>query len=143
MLTQPEADALLNMPKQFVDDSRILLPLGANESRLLLGTVHREEFFFDISRGTIALSKVKYQTRARRSVVLARIDLFGAPHTNPDGLKIECPHIHLYREGFDDKWAYALDPNHFPNPRDIGDVYVDFGKFSSIIKLPPLEAAGW
>ncbi len=34
-----------------------------------------------------------------------RLDLDGPPHRNPDGVEVPCPHLHVYREGFGDKWA--------------------------------------
>lgn len=30
-------------------------------------------------------------------------------HTNPDGTSVPTPHVHLFREGFDDKFAYPLN----------------------------------
>jgi len=32
----------------------------------------------------------------------------GGRHTNPDGEKFEGPHIHLFKEGFNDKFAYPV-----------------------------------
>ena len=40
----------------------------------------REEFNLDITRGRIELKKNTFQLRAQRAIVLARIDIGGAPH---------------------------------------------------------------
>jgi hypothetical protein len=69
-----------------------------------------EEFKLDIRRNKIRLTKSTYQTRAQSIFVLARLDIGGAPHRNPDGQEIACPHIHFYREGYGDKWA--VDATH-------------------------------
>jgi hypothetical protein len=34
-----------------------------------------------------------------------RLDLDGPPHRNPDDEEIPWPHLHVYREGYGDKWA--------------------------------------
>jgi hypothetical protein len=51
----------------------------------------REQFLLDLSRGRIDLLKVKMQSRARQVMVLAPIDLSGAPHRNPDDQEIPGP----------------------------------------------------
>lgn len=139
MLTQAEADALLALRKEFVDRTPLLVPPGGDPTRELASDDHRETFLFDVYRGTIKLTKVKYQTRGRRVFVLARIDIDGAPHTNPDGQQVGPTHLHVYREGYEDKWAIELDPSSFTVPTDFGQAYVDFCRFCSILEPPPLQ----
>ena len=43
-----------------------------------------------------------------------RLDIAGPPHRNPDGVEMACPHLHVYREGYGDKWAVALLTNRYP-----------------------------
>jgi len=62
----------------------------------LIGNDNRERFLLDLWRGIFKLSKVKYQTRGRQIIVLARLDINGAPHTNPDGGKVTGTHLHIY-----------------------------------------------
>jgi len=140
MLTQTEADALLGLPKEFLDRTPLLVPPGADPTRELVSAEGRESFLFDVHRGTLRLTKIKYQTRGRRIYVLARIDVDGAPHTNPDGGKVGPTHLHVYREGFEDKWAVELDPAIFTTPTDLGQAYVDFCRFCNISDPPPLQA---
>ncbi len=71
--------------------------------------------------------------------MLVRVDIGGALHTNPDGEEILCPHIHLYREGFDDKWAFPLADYPFQEPEDIVITFEDFARFCNIIELPSIQ----
>ena len=79
-----------------LDKKPISIPLEAKEFR-------GESFSLDISRKKVVL-KMKYQLRARQTIVLARLD-FGAKHRNPDGEEIGVPHLHVYKEGYGDKFA--------------------------------------
>lgn len=143
MLLQAEADALLAAPKHFVDGSTIEFPPGGHEIRELMDAAERDLFHFDLRRGSIRISKLTYQTRARRSIILARLDIDGSPHTNPDGNKVGGPHLHIYREDYEDKWAAPVDPSVFKDPSDIGQAFVDFCGFCRIESPPPLQAGGW
>lgn len=139
-LTQAEADALLALDKHKVDDRLWPYPaLGANTHIPLHSGDKRETFVLDINRGKINLSKVTYQNRARHVVVLARIDLEGPSHTNPDEAEIPCPHIHLYREGFGDKWAYLVPPNKFSNLSDLWQTLSDFMGYCNIVEPPAIQ----
>jgi hypothetical protein len=111
MLTQAEADALIAMQKRFITPRPISLPPGVDETHELIGEDKRERFLLDLWRGTMRLSKYKMQTRGRIIVVLVRLDINGAPHTNPDGQILDGTHLHIYREGFDHRWASPIDLN--------------------------------
>jgi hypothetical protein len=138
-LTQAEADALIVMSKAFADTSRISLPPGIDESRGLIGADPKERFLLDIWRGTIRLSKFRYQTRGRQIVVLVRLCIDGAPHTNPDGTRLAGSHLHLYREGYEDKWAQPIDTGAFRNTADPWQTFEDFCTFCNITGLPPFQ----
>ena len=139
MLTQTEADALIAMEKEFVRPVTISIPPGADQTHELVGDDKRERFLLDLWRGTLRLSKIKYQTRGRKVIVLVRLDIDGAPHTNPDGTKLNGTHIHLYREGFEDKWAFPIDPGKFGNPSDIQRTLEDFHRYCNIKNPPPFQ----
>ncbi len=132
MLTQTEADLLIGMAKRFETPTTISLPPGADLTYDLVGVRDREQFLLDLSRGGIRLSKLKYQTRARNVIVLVRLDIEGAPHTNPDGTQLPGTHIHLYKEGFEDKWAYTLEPRDFRDPSNLRQALEDFFLFCNI-----------
>jgi hypothetical protein len=85
MLTQAEADQLMNMRKHFIrPPETITIPPGLDETYELAGPDGREVFLLDIWRGTLRISKLKFQNRVRTAVILVRLDVDGAPHTNPD-----------------------------------------------------------
>jgi hypothetical protein len=136
-LTQSEADALIAMEKYCINEEQWDYPsLGGSISVPLQSQDKREEFFLDISRGKIDLKKTKYQNRARHVVVLVRVDLGGSPHRNPDDTEVATPHLHLYREGYGDKWATPLPGDSFSNVADLWQVLQDFMRFCNIIEPP-------
>lgn len=139
MLTQAEADSLIQMGKRFLNPTTIALRPGADETHELIGDDDRERFLLDSWRGTIRVSKLKLQNRARKAIVLVRLDIDGAPHTNPDGQRLGGTHLHLYREGFEDRWASPLDPTQFKNPTDLRQAFDDFCQLCGIRDVPPFQ----
>lgn len=139
-LTQAEADALIAMDKLRVNDDRWNYPgLGGSISIPLSSIDKRENFILDISRGKIDLLKGPYQNRSRQVVVLVRLDFGGQPHRNPDDREIASPHLHLYREGYGDKWAIPIPANKFPNISDLWQTLEDFMRYCNIIEPPIIE----
>jgi hypothetical protein len=138
-LTQAEADALITMSKTFADTTPISLPPGVDETRGVIGADPKERFLLDMWRGTIRLSKLRFQMRGRQIIVLVRLCIDGAPHTNPDGERLGGSHLHLFRERFDDKWAQPLDPTRVPDTLDPWRTFEDFCSFCNITGLPPFQ----
>lgn len=139
-ITQSEADILIGMEKHRIDDQLHGFPsFGQSLVLSLQSPDKRELFFLDISQGNIDLSRVKYQTRARHAVVLVRLDLAGAPHRNPDGVEIPCPHLHVYREGYGDRWAMRPPTEHFGRAADVWDMLQEFMRFCNITRPPHIE----
>lgn len=99
----------------------------------LKSPTEKDEFQLDVRRAQIDF-KGTYQNRARQTVVLARLDFGSAPHRNPDGKVIPAPHLHLYKEGHGDRWAYPL-PEAFTDPTDAQKTLVEFLAFCHIKKL--------
>ena len=99
----------------------------------------REQFLLDLSRGRIDLLKVKMQNRGRQVVVLVRLDLGGAPHRNPDDEEIQAPHLHIYREGYGDKWAIPVPVDRFHAMDDLWVTLEDFMRFCNITRPPHIE----
>lgn len=139
-LTQAEADALIAMEKHGTDDGHYSYPnLGGLLTLPLRSADKREEFMLDVHRGRIDLLKVTHQNRARLVVVLVRLDLGGAPHRNPDGEEIACPHLHVYREGFGDKWAVSAPADKFTKLGNLWVTLQDFMNYCNITKPPMIE----
>lgn len=109
---------------------------------------HREQFLLDVERGGRTRARLKFQTRARRTIVLARIDIAGKAHRNLDnyphrpGQRFTGVHIHLYREGFGDRVAYLpedLQAFALPGrPHDL-DWLAAFLDFCNIIDRPDIQ----
>ena len=139
MLTQTEADALITMNKTFMNPETISMPPGADQTHELLGEDKKERFLLDLWRGTIRLSKLKFQTRALTVIVLVRLDINGAPHTNPDGSRLGSTHLHRYQVGYEDKWAYPLDSKEFSASSNIPQTFRDFCRYCKIQNIPPFQ----
>ena len=101
----------------------------------------KEEFLLDMQRGRISLNKATFQNRAKDIIVLVRLDLAGPPHRNPDDEEIHCPHIHIYIEGFGDKWAETISIKTFSNTSDLMITVIDFMNFCNITKQPNIQGS--
>jgi hypothetical protein len=136
-LPQAEADWLLRLEKHRTNDDRVRLPdTGGSVTVLLASPDRAESFHLDVSRGRINLMKGKFQNRARTTFVLARVDIGRAPHRNPDDTEVPCPHIHLYREGFGDRWAFT---DQFADTTDHWQTLFDFMRYCSVTRPPGFE----
>jgi hypothetical protein len=139
-LTQAEANALIAMEKHRIGDTRYSYPLpGELISAPLASPDKREQFLLDVRRGRIDLLKVTHQNRGRAVVVLVRLDLGGPPHRNPDGEEVRCPHFHIYREGFGDKWALPVPAERFPDLSDYWRTLQDFMGYCNVTKPPVID----
>ena len=139
-LTQDEADALIALPKSKANHDTTYYPdQGGFLVIPLVSADKKENFLLDIKRGRIDLQKVTYQNRARQAVILVRLDLGGAPHRNPDGEEIACPHLHIYREGYSDKWAGTVPADLFVDTRDLWQALMDFMRYCNITEPPDIQ----
>lgn len=136
-LPQSLADTLSALPKSRVDSQvwrypyaggKVVIPLRAQSGA--------EEFFLDLYRGKNDPAKESFQNRARGSAVLARLDKGGPPHRNPDKEKVDAPHLHIYREGYGDRWAVPAPVDIFTDLGDTGQTLRDFMGFVNITNPP-------
>lgn len=139
-LMQAEADALVAMEKHRADDQRWDFPsLGGSIIIPLVSANKKEQFLLDVRRGRIDLAKGTYQNRARQVVILLRLDFGGAPHRNPNDEEIGSPHLHIYREGWGDKWAVPAPPEWFSSPGDHWRLLEVFMKHCNITQPPIID----
>lgn len=139
-LTQDEADALIAMPKLKINDDVTYYPNPGGSLAIPLRSIDKtEDFLLDIKRGRIDLMKATYQNRARKTIVLVRLDLSGAPHRNPDGEEVASPHLHVYREGYGDKWAGPLPTDSFRDTADHWTALSDFMRYCNITQPPDIQ----
>ena len=140
MLTQGEADTLIAMDKHRVDAKRWDYPgYGEKIAIPLVSTDRRERFFLDLHRSRIDVAKGTYQNRGRQSVILVRLDFGNKRHRNPDHRWIGSPHLHLYREGHGDQWAYPVPSDQFTDLTDAWQTLQDFMQFCNIVDPPVIQ----
>jgi hypothetical protein len=121
-LKQEEAEQLFLISKKSFEEFTITFPSEGDKLTLeLYSDNKRYQFQLDINRKGYVKPKLVFQNRYNKIFILRRLDIIGAPHTNPpetNGIDfpeefvnavIPCPHLHFYFEGFNDKWALPLD----------------------------------
>ena len=139
-LTQAEADALMATEKHRADDKEWDFPgPGGRLTIPLTSADRREAFLLDLTRGQIKLTKATYQNRARQVVILMRLDLDGPPHRNPDDQEVPCPHLHIYREGYGDKWAITAPSDIYTDTQDLFATFEAFMRHCNVTQMPNLQ----
>ena len=151
-ITQQDADFFFGMEKFPDGDNDYQFP-NSGEKLILPFTSadKREIFLFDIYRGTIKITKAVYQNRVRKAYILRRLDFDGAPHPNPEvesvplpilepynGKEIPSPHIHLYVEGFGERWAVPAELLMKVEGKDIYEIMEDFFRYCNVKQLPKI-----
>lgn len=139
-LTQSEAEYLIALPKQFLENDPVELGTPDKAIKRELASLDgRERFLLDVWSSGARLGKHTLQNRSRTVIILVRVDVGDTlEHTNPDGAQISGAHIHIYREGYDDKFAFPLSQYPFRNSTDIVLTFEDFARFCYIQNLPPV-----
>lgn len=100
-----------NEPKEFIKTKPVSFP-EQNQAVSLKGkgSLTKAAYIMNINRKRCIFKRITYQNRLEKtSIILARLDIDTKPHRNPDGSLIGGTHLHLYQEGFGDRWAFALD----------------------------------
>jgi hypothetical protein len=139
-LAQEEAEKLMAMEKRAAEHNEWLFPSPGERVVIPLTSLDkRENFVLDVTRFQIKLTKATYQNRARVAIILYRLDIDGAPHRNPDGAEIPCPHLHIYREGYGDKWAVPAPVGTFPDTSDLFSTLDAFMGHCNITAPPRIE----
>jgi len=153
MLTQSEADDLFNIPKVKRSDESYGFPRPGEKLTIpITAQDEQEDFLIDVSRARIRLTKCTYQERYQQMVILVRLDLNGPPHTNLEvasvplpcllphnGQTIDCPHLHLYVEGFMDKWAIPAPNDEFPDTTNLYTTLQNFFHYCNIVEPPKIH----
>jgi hypothetical protein len=139
-LTQDEADKLMAMEKCAVDEKNWLFPPpGEGVAIPLTSLDRRENFVLDVTRAQIKLTKATYQNRARAVIILMRLDLGGPPHRTPDGVEIPCPDLHIYREGYGDRWAIPAPTATYTDTLDLFSTFEAFMQQCNINAPPRIQ----
>lgn len=118
-ITQQDADFFFAMEKFPDEEKEYQFPSSGQKLTIEFSSSDkRENFTFDIYRGSICITKITYQSRVRKAFILRRLDLDGPTHVNPETeviplpflepyneKEIPTPHLHFYVEGYGEKWA--------------------------------------
>jgi hypothetical protein len=153
MLTQLEADTLFNLPKRAKTKDSYDFPESGGKLLIEFFSMDgRELFLFNITRGSFDIRKCTYQKRARQIYPLRRLDIFGSAHPNPDvakvpidflqpfnGIEIPCPHLHLYVEGYMDKWAIPAPKELLHESGDLYETMFLFLKYCNVKESPNIR----
>lgn len=124
--------------KKRLDETIYLFPKPGNFIAVPLRSEEvDQDFVLNIRSSKIELLKGTVLLRAGIQP-LVRIDLAGGIHRNPDGKEIPCPHIHIYKEGFEDKFAFPL-PTRFTHPNDLLTTLNEFMDYCNIIEKPIIK----
>jgi hypothetical protein len=149
-ISQTEANRLLHMAKEFADED----PIEFSTTQpmrfecALVSLDRRERFLLDVERGRRKRTRLRYQTRGREVIILARLELDGPDHINPPNSpcrpseRIKCPHIHVYVEGFEDRVAYAFSETpglSVRNPTNGLLTLEDFLRFCGVQHWPAIQ----
>ncbi|HEV7282315.1 MAG TPA: hypothetical protein VGN57_19085 [Pirellulaceae bacterium] len=143
MLTDSDVVRLLDLVKRFVDASTIDFPAaGSSLEREVLSEDGHESFLIDVNRkGKVKPTKCTFQERYAMTDILYRLDIDGPPHTNPDGMDVPCPHLHVYRQGFADKWAFPIDPSEFTDTSNLLRTFRQFLTRCNVYDVPDIQSS--
>lgn len=115
MLSQEQIDMLLNILKKIkYDKENFYFPETGNSKQLeAVSYDNKYKFLIDIKPGRTERRKkqLTLQERYNKDVILLRLDLNGPPHTNPDGKQLSGNHLHIIKEGYNDRFAYEIPDN--------------------------------
>lgn len=139
-IPQDEAEYLIALEKQYEGPDNVDYP-GQGETLQMKceSPDGSERFHVDVYRGRIDLKKVNHNMRVRTAVPLLRLDINASPHKNPDKTKVGRTHLHVYREGYGDSWAYELPEGEFENLDDLVATLYDFLDYCHVTRQPTVN----
>ncbi|HBY69669.1 MAG TPA: hypothetical protein DEG69_19165 [Flavobacteriaceae bacterium] len=139
-ITQSDFDIFIKEEKVFSDLIKplTLSPAPINWTREIKAINSKNIYLLDFYRGSFELSRYTYNKRFRQSIILIRYDS-GGRHTNPDGVSFDGPHVHIYKEGFNDKFAYPISELSINNNFSMEEVLNKLLQFCNVTKRPSIE----
>lgn len=139
-LTQAEYEYLMNQDKEFdnLNEPMQLGPPPIKWTRQINSLSTNDIFLFDFYRGSFELTRYTFNKRYRQTIILVRYDN-GGKHTNPDGQLFDGPHVHLYREGYNDKFAYPISEIGINETDSIENKLKKILQFCNVKNFPSIE----
>lgn len=139
-ISEDEAEELLRMEKISTVVDPVELPdLGGRTDMTFASSDLREEFCISFTRSSIILEKRNHHLRGRKVIGLARLDLDGPGHRNPDGEEIGARHLHIYRKGYGLKYAIEVPQDLFRDLDDSMTTLEDFFRYCHVVKPPTIK----
>lgn len=145
-MEQITADYLIGLEKRIVEPY-VSFPSSSEKNTLNIQSLDGSEtFLLDINRaGSIRISRCTFQERYNITIALIRLDLDeNKPHQNPDDAIIKGPHIHIYKEGYGDRWAYPiteLNPCPFSDTSDLLTSFIEFCAYCNVSTIPDIQGS--
>lgn len=142
-LTDEGAKGLIAVEKWRSDEEQAYFPVpGSRVEKGLVSSDFKHRFILTVNRSNKRNpAKITYQLRTASADILLRLDIEGPAHGNPDGTLIPCPHLHIYKQGYGDRWAYAIPEHLARNLPDLFEVLADFYLYCNVTQ-PPLIIRG-
>lgn len=113
VLTQKEADELLQMLKACVNATIDFPSRGKRCDFDVISKCNRsDKFMITINNSAKRTDKISINALYKKgNIKLMRLDIGNPPppHKNPDGEKINCNHLHIYKEGYEIDYAIPFD----------------------------------
>tara|TARA_R110002124_G_scaffold56746_2_gene159775 strand:- start:146 stop:583 length:438 start_codon:yes stop_codon:yes gene_type:complete len=139
-ITQSDFNNIIKEEKIFSDliHPLELSPAPISWTREIKAINSKNIYLLDFYRGSFELTRYTYNKRYRQSLILLRYDSRGR-HTNPDGVTFDGPHVHIFREGFNDKFAYPISDLNIEDTNSIDEVLDKLLQFCNVIKRPVIN----
>lgn len=136
-LGQADAERLIAEMKNAVEREFVMPAPGEQNGEFhVMGESSLTEYAIAVFRGRRNPEKHSVSARiARTGTQLMRLCVNGAPHTNPDGAVISGTHLHVYREGYDARYA---DPVDIASPDFVEDTILLLKRFN-VITMPAFQ----
>ncbi len=136
-LSQQDADMLLEETKRRVEKMLAMPDPGEkNKEFHVTGLDSGERFTISLYQGAKNPRKHSLGARiAKSGIPLLRLCVNGSRHTNPDGSKVGGTHWHIYKEGYDDWYAFTAD---LQSGKFIDDTITLLDKFH-VIEKPDIQ----
>lgn len=136
-MIQEEYENLMLQEKAFADTITLIeiSPAPIRWTKEIRCKKTSDKFLLDFYRGSFELAKYTANKRFRQTLIMFRYDNAGR-HTNPDGESFDGPHVHLYREGFNDKFAFPVSKIDIREDESMEDKFRKILHFCNIIECP-------
>lgn len=139
-ISNSEFESLLKEEKKFSDTLTPLSlgPAPVQWTREIKAVNSSNTYLLDFYRGSFELARYTINKRYRQTIILLRYDN-GGRHTNPDGVSFDGPHLHIYREGFNDKFAHPISEGGILETDPMEEVLTKILHFCNIKGFPTIE----